>query len=237
MAAFAPNTGEIIVSAYARIGVRRTQLTVTHLSDARMEANLLQAQWGNRGPNLWTVDQQELQLAPGQVIYPIAADTIEVLEVYLSTGSIGDAGADAGLDGNAGATVVNDRQLTLIGRDEYLDIPQKQQQGVPTSVWYQRGLVPQLNIWPTANQAYTLYFFRTRAIATASVSDGGTAEIPYLWIDAFTAGLAHRLSRIYAPAMEGVRKADAAEAWQIAADQDTEKTPMFLSPNVGRYYR
>lgn len=237
MAAFTPNTGEIIVGAFARLSIRRTELTVTHLSDARHEANLLQAQWGNRGPNLWTVDQQELQLTQGTLVYPLPSDTIEVLEVYISSGAVGDTGEDAGSDANVASISTFDRQLSLIGRDDYLDISNKQKQGRPNSVWFQRGLLPKLNVWPSPDQSYTLYFWRTRQIGTASISDGASPEVPYLWIDAFTAGLAHRLARIYAPQMEGIRKADATEAWQIAADQDTEKTPMYISPDVGRYYR
>ena len=37
---------------------------------------------------------------------------------------------------------------------------------------------------------------------------GGKAAVPYWWLNAYVADLAHRLSRIYAPNLEQLRKAD-----------------------------
>ena len=62
---FAPSLGEVVLNAYARIGVRRTEIEQTHLDDARIEANLLLAKISNQQPNLWTVDQQALPLLQG----------------------------------------------------------------------------------------------------------------------------------------------------------------------------
>jgi len=51
------------------------------------------------------------------------------------------------------------------------------------------------------------------------------------------AGLAYRLARIYAPALEDKRKTDYMEAWQIAADSDLENTPVRIIPRLSGYYR
>jgi hypothetical protein len=61
--------------------------------------------------------------------------------------------------------------------------------------------------------------------------------MPYRWLDAFVAGLAHRLARAYKPALEQIRKADADEAWGIAANQDVENLPIYITPALGSYYR
>ena len=87
------------------------------------------------------------------------------------------------------------------------------------------------------DQAYQFNFWRLRQIQDANPANAGMPDIPYLWIDAFTAGLSHRLSRIYAPPLEQARKADADEAWLIAASQDVEDVPLFIAPDVGAYYR
>jgi hypothetical protein len=71
----------------------------------------------------------------------------------------------------------------------------------------------------------------------ANFPAGETPDVPYRWLDALVAGLAHRLSRIYAPQMEQVRKADAQEAWQQAAAQDTENVGFMLAPGLAQYYR
>jgi hypothetical protein len=41
---FNPSLGELVLNAYSRIGIRRTSLLASHLADARIEANLLQAE-------------------------------------------------------------------------------------------------------------------------------------------------------------------------------------------------
>ena len=56
-------------------------------------------------------------------------------------------------------------------------------------------------------------------------------------IAAMVAGLSHRLARIYAPELEAQRKADAKEAWDIAAEQNVENVPVKISPAIGRYFR
>lgn len=238
MQAFAPNVGQIIVGAFARIQVRATEITSGHMADARREANLLQVQWGNRGPNLWTVNAQTLPLVQGQALYQVPSDTIDVLDSYLSLGSGTDAGEDASPDatGAAGAAIY-DRVLTSLGRSEYLQLPYKQTIGQPTSFWFQKGETPSVTFWPVPDQAYSFYFWRLRQIQDANPANAGMADVPYLWVDAFTAGLAHRLARIYALPLEQARKADAAEAWTIAAEQDIESVPFFISPDVGAYYR
>jgi hypothetical protein len=62
-------------------------------------------------------------------------------------------------------------------------------------------------------------------------------EIPYLWFDAFVAGLAYRLARIYNPQLEQIRKADAEEAWQQAASQNVENVDLYISPGLAFYFR
>ena len=51
------------------------------------------------------------------------------------------------------------------------------------------------------------------------------------------AGLAHRLARIWQPGVEAQRKADADEAWAIAAAQDTENAPVTIAPRLSSYFR
>ena len=69
---------------------------------------------------------------------------------------------------------------------------------------------------------------------------GEIPNIPYRWIDAVVQGLTYRLSRIYPPA--GVDpiafrqecKAEADEAWKVAAEQDTEGVPLSCYSCIGR---
>jgi hypothetical protein len=49
--------------------------------------------------------------------------------------------------------------------------------------------------------------------------------------------MSHRLSRVYAPTLEQLRKQDAKDAWDIAASQDIEGVKLALAPQLGVYYR
>ena len=70
-------------------------------------------------------------------------------------------------------------------------------------------------------------FFSSTQMQDANLAGGETPDIPQRWFDAMVAGMAHRLSRNYPPPgvdsiqFETLRKADAKEAWDIAAGQDS----------------
>ncbi len=219
---FAPSLGEVVLNAFARIGVRRTEIVQTHLSDARMEANLLLARIANTEPNLWTVDLQALPLLQGSPTYTVPAETAMILDAYIRFGSPS-----------------TDRSIYPISRSEYSTYPEKDIQAFPTVFWFDRLISPTITLWPVpdGNGPYTLYYYRVRQIQDAEYVNGQNIEIPYLWLDAFTSGLAARLARIYAPSLEGQRKMDADEAWQLAAKQDVENVTLMFNPGLSSYFR
>jgi len=219
---FAPSLGEVVLNAFARIGVRRTEVLQTHLADARMEANLLLARMSDLQPNLWTVDLQTLPLLQGSATYTVPAETAMILDVFIRYGS-----------------PATDRSIYPISRSEYATYPNKDQQGFPTVYWFDRLISPTITLWavPDGNGPYTLNYYRVRQIQDADFSNGQNVEIPYLWLDAFTAGLAARLAKIYAPQLEQIRKMDAQEAWDIAAKQDVENVNLVISPGLSSYFR
>lgn len=220
---FNPSLGEVVLNAYARIQVRRTEIEVSHMQDARMESNLLLAgPLGNLQPNLWTVDLQTVSLVQGTATYTVPAETIMILDAYISYGN---------------PTI--DRMIFPISRTEYASYPNKTQQGTPSVFWYDRLIAPTITLWsvPDGNSTYTLKYYRVRQIQDAEFTNAQTIEVPFLWLDAFTAGLAHRLSRIYAPQLEQIRKMDAEEAWSLAAKQGVENVPMMIVPSIGGYFR
>ena len=219
---FAPSLGEVVLNAFARIGIRRTEIVQTHLVDARMEANLLLAKMADAQPNLWSVDLQALPLLQGAPTYTVPAETAMILDAYIRFGSPS-----------------TDRSIYPISRSEYSTYPEKDIQAFPTVFWFDRLISPTITLWPVpdGNGPYTLYYYRVRQIQDAEYVNGQNIEIPYLWLDAFTSGLAARLARIYAPSLEGQRKMDADEAWQLAAKQDTENVYMMFNPGLSSYYR
>jgi len=222
--AFNPALGEIVLNAFGRIGVRRPELLATHMQDARVESNLLQAEWNNRGVNLWKVDQQTQVLTQGTATYSVPTDTVMILDAYLETGTAPDT---------------TDLIIFPISRTEYASIPDKGVQARPTQFWFDRLESPTITLWPTpdGNGPYTLVYYRYGLIQDAALVDGTTVDIPQLWLDAFAAGLAYRLSRIYAPEQKQDRKMDYDEAWTIAATQNVENTPLYIVPGTAGYWR
>jgi hypothetical protein len=55
---FNPSLGELTIYAFNLCDVRATSLTQEHMESARMAANMMLANWSNRGVNLWAVDLQ-----------------------------------------------------------------------------------------------------------------------------------------------------------------------------------
>lgn len=218
--AFQPATGEMVMQAFARIGVSRPTITAEHVLNARFEANLMFADWSNSGPNLWTVGLVSVALVQGQSTYALDASTTDILDAYLNDTS-------------------TDRTVVAISRSEYASYPTKAQQGVPTVYWFNRLTAPTVTLWPVPDSGgpYTLNYYRSRQQQDAGLLAGQTADLPYRWYDAMVWSLAARLAYAYAPDRIGAMESRAQQAYQRAADEDTEDAPMTFTPGLSSYFR
>ena len=221
---FLPSVGELIIASYRRIKIHRSEILTEHLADARNECNLLQAQWANLGPLLWTVDLQTVPLIQGTATYSVPPETVMMLDVYISTPN--------------GDGTNSDRIITPYSRSEYASVPDKLQQGSPTSFWYDRLIAPTFTLWPVPDGSNpTLSYYRFTQIQDAATVNATIPQIPYLALDAYVAGLAHRLARIYAPDLESAREADSTKALNLFLTQFTENVPLYIAPITASYYR
>lgn len=220
---FSPSVADLVFIAYARVGVRRPAVTPEHLTDARIESNLLLQEFNNRGVNLWTVDLQSVALVQGQASYTVPSTTITVLDAYVTVGT----GQQA-----------YDRIISPLSRSDYAALPNKALQGLPTSYWFDRLETPTMNLWEVPNNGgpYTLNYYRYRQVQDSVLAGGLTPDMPLRWVDAFTAALSARLARMHAPAVLAEAKQEAERTWLIAAAQDTEDAPFGILPMVGAYY-
>jgi len=217
-----PSTAEIIVSAFSRLAIRRAELTEVHMSDAIMEFNAFLASFNDVGPNLAQVDLVTIPLIQGTATYTMPQETVMVLDVIIRYGN-----------------PAIDRYIFSISRSEYVAIPNKTNQGVPNQYWFDRLASPTITLYfvPDGNGPYQMLVYRFRQVQDAIVTGGIQPEVPNRAIDCLIAGLAYRLSRIYAPQIEDKRKMDAAEAWAIYAKQDTENANMYITPSMSGYWR
>lgn len=222
---FFPSNGRIVLAAFERIGIRAPSLRQEHMQSAYLELNFLFGKLSNEQPNLWEVIRTQTTLTPGTATYTLTKQTVNVL--------------DASIVLNFGTQNESRRYITPISRTEYLSYANQQTPGPPTVWWLDRLETPTITFYPVPdnNGPYTFDFFSVTQIQDANLAGGETADVPYRWLDAILAGLSHRLSRIYAPTLEALRKVDADEAWKTAAAQDTENVPLTLAPALATYYR
>jgi hypothetical protein len=216
---FNPSLGSLALAAYRRIGIARTSLSAEHMEDAYNETNLLQSSWGADGITFWTVILVSQPLTQGQPTWFVPTNAITVLDVYINNGS-------------------SNRLLFPFSRTDYASLAVPTQQGFPTSFWHDRTIQSTLTLWPVpdGNATYTMNYYIYTQLQDANLPQGGNANVPYFWLDAYVAELAHRLSRIHAPALEAARKVDRDEAYNRASKQ-AEIVPMFITPGLQGYFR
>lgn len=219
------SNGSIVLAAYERIALRAPSLRQEHMFSAQREFNFMLSQMANYTPNLWKVDLVSVDLTDGDATYDVAARVVMILDAYVSL--------------NYGEDNQTDNYITPMSRTDYAGLSQKQTEGQPNTYWFDRQISPTITLWPVpdADDTYTLNYYACLQMEDANLYGGETPDVPYRWLDALVAGLAHRLSRIYAQPLEAVRKVDAKEAWEAAAAQDTENVNLSFSPSLRSYYR
>jgi len=218
---FSPSGAEFVLAAFNRCQVRTTELTPTHMLNARMALNFILSEWSNTQPNLWEVDLQIMPLTQGVMTYAVPSPTVMILDLYLSIG-----------------TPPVDRYLYPISRTEYASYPNKEIQGPPVVYWYDRLISQNVTFYPVpdGDGPYTAKYYTVRQTQDADVSNGFNVEIPYRFYEAYCAGLAWKLAEIYAPQMEDKLFARYMRAIEIAQRQDTENVAVYISPGLTGYY-
>jgi len=220
---FNPALADIIIAAYGRCQIRRNAITIEHLFDAAMAANLLQVDWSNEQVNLWTVELAQTKLTPFKDVYDVDPSTVMIMATWIRT--------------TPAAGEEKDRILTSIDRDSYAAYPDKLTPGTPTVYWFQALIQPTITLWqpPDDKEERTLMYFRARQLQDASVPYGFNAEVPYRFLEAYVAGLAFKLAELYAPARMEELAARALGAFNKAKDRDVENAPLRIYPALGIY--
>lgn len=218
---FNPSLGELTIYAYQLIGVRPTALLQEHMDVARTATNMMFTRWSNQGVNLWQVDLVTVPLVQGTATYSVNANTVTMLDAYISYGS-----------------PATDRIIMPVSRTEYASYPNKTQQGFPTVFWFDRLLSPTVTLWPVPDGSQTsLKYYRVIRLQDANMNGTQEVDIPPIWLEAMVYGLAERLAMIWAPEKVAIFKPSADEAYNIAAAQNVETAQQYISPQISGYFR
>ena len=230
--AFNLDLNDIIEEAYERCGVE-VRTGYEHRT-ARRSLNLLTIEWASRGINLWTIEQGAISLVPGQIVYDLPVDTIDLLEHVIRTGT------------GQNQTDIN---ITRISVSTYSTIPNKNATGRPIQVWIDRqsGATnpnpspppsttvanPRIYVWPAPDNSipYTFYYWRLKRIADSG-NGINTQNIPFRFLPCLIAGLAYYLSMKIPDALGRMEmlKMEYEQQWMIASDEDREKAALRLAP-------
>lgn len=114
---------DLIEEAFERCG--KELRTGYDFRTARRSVNLLTIEWANKGINLWTVEQGQIVMNTGQAIYPIPANTIDLLDTTIR-------------QNNGSQSNQIDINISRISESTYMTIPNKNTEGRPIQVWYNR---------------------------------------------------------------------------------------------------
>lgn len=113
----------LVEEAFERCG--QELRTGYDLRTARRSLNLLTIEWANRGINLWTIEQGQINMVTGQGLYPMPNDTIDILDMVVR-------------QNNGVASNQVDINISRISESTYSTIPNKLTTGRPIQCWINR---------------------------------------------------------------------------------------------------
>lgn len=210
---------EIAEEAFERAG--KELRTGYELRTARRSFNLMTIEWQSRGINMWTIDEGSINLVSGTATYDLPADTIDLLDHVVRTGS-----------GNTATQA--DLTITRISVSTYSSIPNKLVTGRPIQLWVQRLRdAPKVTVWPVPNQSdtYVLRYWRMRRIQDAGTG-AETPDVQFRFLPALVAGLAYHIA-VKSPELADripLLKQMYDEAFEVAAGEDREKASIRMVP-------
>lgn len=218
--AFNMDFTEIAEEAWERAG--REMRSGYDLRTARRSMNLMTIEWQNRGINLWTIDEGTVSLVSGTAQYTLPADTVDLLEQVIRTGS---------------GSTQQDLTINRISVSTYASIPNKTTTGRPIQFWIERLVdAPRINVWPVPDSNdYTFKYWRMRRIEDAG-RGVETADMPFRFLPCLVAGLAYHIAMKVPELSQRVPMLKAAyeEEFDRAASEDRVKTNARFVPRIGR---
>ena len=204
------DVGEIIEEAYERCGIEVR--TGYDARTARRSLNLMFADWANRGINMWTVRSATATLTKGTSAVTLDATVVDVLEVVLRRGG-------------------TDFEINRISRGEYATLPTKTTEGRPSQFYFDRQIVPIINLWATPeNSTDQIVYYYVQRIEDAD-NLVNTTDMPFRFYPCMVAGLAYYIAMKRTPDRLQMLKTVYEEEFQRASDEDEDRVPLKLQPS------
>ena len=206
---------DLVEEAFERCGMQMT--AGYQLNSARRSLNLLFLDWANRGLNLWTIEQATKSLVQGDSVVNLPTDTVNVLTAVIRQTTNGQQ---------------QDINLERIGRQEYLNVPNKLTQARPSQIYVERTSAPKVYLYPAADKAYTFVYYRIRRMEDAG-NYTNTTDVNFRFLPCLASGLAYMLSLKYAPDRTGALQQMYEQDFDRAAQEDRDTASTYVLPDVG----
>jgi hypothetical protein len=139
-------------------------------------------------------------------------------------------------------TMARELQMSRLNRDDYTNLPNKQfTANQPYQYWFDRTIPqPTMYLWPVPSSPFvqmTVWYSR-QIMDVGSLS--GQLEIPQRWYEAILMMLSHRMS-LELPAVQadriGYLEGQAEKYFNMAEQEERDKSPIYYSPNISVYTR
>lgn len=212
---------DAIEEAYERAG--RRMMGGYDYRTARRSIDLMMAEWGNRGLNMWLMEEVSVAVTANTSTITLPADTIDVIECSWRT--------------NSGvAALQNDIILSRLSVSDWATIPNKLDSGAQPLQYYINRLrdAPVMHLWPVADGSQTgsIAYWRLRRVQDTGRPASNTMDMPFRFLPAFVAGLAYHLALKNPELMARVPmlKQIYDDTFQLCADEDRDRAPVRLVP-------
>jgi len=211
---------EIIDEALERIG--GNPQTGNEQKSARRSLNLICKDWINRGILLWAVDEVSQTLTDGTANYTLDADTVDILDAVIR---------------ETNGTDITDHTITRISREDYLEIPNKDDKAKP-SQWFldRQRVAPILYLYPTPNDSTDAFRYRRRRKIEDIDASYQDVDVPDRYLPSLTSGLAYYMSQ-KRPQIDINRrqelKVQYEEEFERAITEDRERVDVRIIPDIG----
>ncbi|MGL5716276.1 MAG: hypothetical protein ACRCX2_24875 [Paraclostridium sp.] len=131
---------------------------------------------------------------------------------------------------------VLDMPISNVSRYEYYTYPNKNLQGRPSVFYFDRQITPVLNIWPVPTNQYNCMQYTFTKMMQDVGAFTNSLQIPSLFYPAMVWGVAYYMALKYAPQTASIMQSEYEKAFNLAAAEDAETTPLRISPDYSKGY-
>ena len=212
---------EVIDEAVSRIGSDPT--TGKEASSARRTLNIMMRDWGNRGVQLWTIDETTQTVTEGTANYTLDTYIVDITEAVLS---------------RTENSVRTDFQMAKINREDYMNIPVKSTKGRPSQFWLDmQRAAPVVYLYPTPQNSTDVFRYKRRNRIEDITASTESIDIPDRFLPCAVSGLSFYMAQ-KRPQIDINRRQELKlqyeEEFKRALDDGREKVDLRIVPNIAR---